>query len=191
MRRDSGAGVEHHVLPSSRAGRNEALMPFVEAGHERSSEDRDGGPTGNPFCAAHRRQCRAPGAEEQSAENGVADDVAALANVEVPGLEAQAIDAKKKVQDGIKNAAGVMRRQQGARFDGDDDEPKNGRDPRLENVVTVRVQMRGLLDAIIGSLAGDHDIVNVALAKSGATDAHEARFLEQFGNRSASAVPHA
>jgi hypothetical protein len=191
LRCDPCAGIEDYVLPSPRAGGDIALVPFVEAGDECSSEDRDGGPAWNPFRAAHRGQGCAPGAEEQSAENCVSDDVAAFANVKVPGFETQAIDPEKKMQDGIKDAAGVVRRQQRARFDGDDDEPENRSDPRLENVVTVGVQMRGLLDAIIGSLAGDHDIVNVALAESGAADAHEARLLQQFGNGGATAVAHA
>ena len=35
-----------------------------------------------------------------------------------------------------------------------------------------------LLDRIIRSLAGDHDIVHMALAQAGAADTYEARFLQ-------------
>ncbi len=48
-----------------------------------------------------------------------------------------------------------------------------------------------LLDAIVGSLAGDHYVVDVAFAESGAADAHEAGFLQEFGDGGAAAVAHA
>src|ERR1700693_4019639 len=48
-----------------------------------------------------------------------------------------------------------------------------------------------LFDAIVGGLAGDHYVVDVALAESGAADADEARFLQEFGDGGAAAVSHA
>src|SRR6266567_5187903 len=48
-----------------------------------------------------------------------------------------------------------------------------------------------LLDGIVGGLASDHDVVDVAFAEAGATDAYEARFLQELGNRGAAAVAHA
>jgi len=48
-----------------------------------------------------------------------------------------------------------------------------------------------LFNRIVGSFARDHDIVHMALAQPGAADAHEARFLQQLGNRGAAAIPHA
>ena len=47
-----------------------------------------------------------------------------------------------------------------------------------------------LFDGIVRGLAGDHDVVDVALAEAGAADAHEPCFLQEFGNRAAAAVAH-
>jgi hypothetical protein len=95
------------------------------------------------------------------------------------------------MQKRIENATSIVRRKQGTGFDGDHDEPEDRGDPRLQKVLPFGFQAYLLLDAIIGSLAGNHDVMNVALAQSGATDAHEASFLQQFGNGSAPAVAHA
>src|SRR5579859_4907775 len=46
-------------------------------------------------------------------------------------------------------------------------------------------------DMIIGSLAGDDDVVDVAFAQAGAGDAHESRLLLQLENRGAAQVSHA
>jgi len=70
-----------------------------------------------------------------------------------------------------------MRRKQCAGFDGDENEPEDRSDPGFENGVAIGVQTRGLLDAIVGRLAGDHDIVDVTLAEPRAADADEARLL--------------
>jgi len=115
----------------------------------------------------------------------------ALANEEVPVFEVGQIHAEKEMQNRIKNPAGVMRRQHRRGFDGDDDEPKNRRDPCLEKMLPLRVQTRALLDGIVGSLAGDHDIMHVAFAQSCAADAHEASLLQQFADGRAAAVAHA
>src|ERR1700683_5175119 len=119
------------------------------------------------------------------------------------------------MQKWIQNSAGVAGGEQRAGLDGDKNEPENRGDPGLENVVAVGVQegrelsvppfaenekdgapsicfdWRGLLDAIVGGLAGDHYVVDVTLAESGAADADEARFLEEFGDGGATAVAHA
>src|SRR3981081_945015 len=50
--------------------------------------------------------------------------------------------------------------------------------------------LRTLLDRIVGSLASDHDVVHVTLAQARSADAHEARLLQQFGDRGATAVAH-
>ena len=153
-------------------------MPFVEAGYNRGSQDGDGRPARRPFSVVHCGQSGAPGAEEQDAEDGVADDVASLANVEVPVIKSLPVHAEKKMQQGVENSAGVPGRQQGGGFDGDDDQPEDGSDPGLQKIALVGVQALRLLDAIIGSLAGNHYIVDMALAESSAADAHEARFLQ-------------
>ncbi len=88
------------------------------------------------------------------------------------------VQTKKKMQNGVQNAAGVAGRQHGAGFDGNDDKPQDRCEPRLQKILLVRIQERGLLDAIIRSLACDHNVVNVALAQAGTADAHEACFLK-------------
>src|SRR6516165_4714770 len=40
-----------------------------------------------------------------------------------------------------------------------------------------------LLNAVVGGFASDHHVVHVAFAQAGSADAHETRFLLQFGNR--------
>jgi hypothetical protein len=87
------------------------------------------------------------------------------------------IKAEKKVQQRIQNPAGVMRREPRRRFNGNHDQPENRGDPRLNKIVPVGVQSRALLNGIVGSLAGDHHIVYVALAKPGVANADEASFL--------------
>src|SRR5580692_912707 len=120
------------------------------------------------------------------------------------------------MQQRIENPAGVVGGEQGAEFDGDDDQPEDGGDPGLEYFVSIGPQAREpcpgcavpdsrgrlspqrrspaghrLLDTIVGGLAGDHYIVDVAFAESGAADAHEAGFLQEFGDGGAAAVAHA
>ena len=157
-----------------------------------------------------------PRTKRENAQDGIANDVAAFPDVEVPLMKVLRIHAEKKMQQWIKNSAGVSGGKQCRRLNGDDNEPKNGGDPCLQQIMAVRVQTgepsagragpdsrerlfphkrnldeRALFDGIVGSLAGNHDIVNVALAQSGAADADEARFLQQLRDRGAAAVSHA
>ena len=82
----------------------------------------------------------APGAEKQEAQYAVADDVAGLANEEVPVLEVVPVHAEKEMQDGIENPAGVVGGEISGGFDGDDDQPQNRGDPSLQNIVAIGVQ---------------------------------------------------
>ena len=132
--------------------------------------------------------------------------MAAFANVEVPRLKCCPIHAEEEMQNGVKNAAGVVGGEQRCGFNRDDDEPQDRGDPGLENAVAIGVQAGdvpeefefpllakdarsgapiffldpriGLFDAIVGRLAGDHNVVDVALAQTCAADAHEACFLQ-------------
>jgi hypothetical protein len=177
-------------------------VPFVETGYDCSPKNRDGGPARRPLHIGHGRQSGAPGAEKQDAQNAVADDVAALANVKVPIFKALPVQAEEEMQQRIENATSIVRRKQGTGLDGDHDKPEDRSDPRLQEVVPIGVQAgvpppscaqpspQKLLDAIVGSLAGDHDVVNVALAQPGAADPHKASFLQQFSNGGAAAVAH-
>src|SRR5258706_2315103 len=117
--------------------------------------------------------------------------MARLADVEVPIVKAFPVQPEEVMQQGIQNSARIVGGEQGAGFNGNDNEPENRGDPRLQKTVPVAVQWRGLLDAIVGSLSRDHDIMNVALAKSSTTNANEAGFLQKFGNGGATAVAHA
>lgn len=177
-------------------------MPLVKTGYQRGSKHRDARPPRRPLWISECRQSFAPRAEQENAQQSVAEDVAALADVEMPVLEAIPVHPEEKMQYGIKDAAGVVSGEIRSRFNGNDDQPQHGGDPGLENMVTVGGQASAapaipefptllLLDRIIRSLAGDHDIVYVALAQAGAADAHEARFLQKFRNGGAATVPHA
>lgn len=175
-------------------------MPLVETGNECGSEKRDGCPTRGPFHVAHGRQSGAPGAEEQDAQNCITHNVAGLADVEVPMVKLLPVQSKEKMQKGIENPAGVMRGEQRAGFNGDDDQPQDRGDPGFQKFVAVVAQARSgswtkiatvLFDAIVGRLTGNHHIVDVALAKSGAADANEACFLQKFSDGGAAAVAHA
>src|SRR5258708_33815984 len=140
-------------------------------------------------------------------------------------LEAGVGDAEEKMEYGIKNSAGVVRRKPRARLNADDDQPQDGGDPGLQNMVTVGAQASAapevpwfppfakytksgapsvflvssvlrtpspsLLDGIVRGLSGDHYVVHVAFAETGAADANEARLLQQLRDRAAAAISHA
>jgi hypothetical protein len=187
--------VQNYILPSPGSRRKKTLVPFVEAGYESRPQNRDGCPAGGPLGIRHRRQGDANRAEKQNAQGRIAYNMSALSNVEMPALEALPIQMKQEVQHWIENPAGVMRGKQRCRFDGNHDEPQDRGDPGYQDTVPVRirlpgVQLRGLLDAIVGRLAGNHHIVDVAFAKSRAADAHKTRFLEQLSDGGAPAVAH-
>jgi hypothetical protein len=168
-------------------------MPFIKAGHDRGSKESDGRPTQHPthVTSAHRGQSCAPRAEKQNAEDGVADDVAPFANEEVPVFEVQVVQAEKVMQQRIQNSAGVGGGGEICGFDRNDDEPQNRGDPRLQKIFSVGVQTGALLDGIVGGLAGDHDIMNVTLAQSGAADANESGLLQELCDSRAAAIAHA
>jgi len=165
-------------------------VPLVEAGDESGPENCDGRPARRPRHVAHRRQAGAPGAKKQDTQDAIANYMAGLADEEVPNLEPLPVHAEEKMQHGIKDAAGIAGGKQRRRFNGDEDEPENGGDPGLQDVVAIGVQAGNLLDAIVGGLAGNHYIVDVALAESSAADADEARFLQKIGNSGATAIAH-
>ena len=139
-----------------------------------------------------------------------------FADEEVPVFKVLPVHTEKVMQQRIQNATGVAGREHGGGFNGDHDEPQDRGDPRFEKIAAVRVQAgapppgcagpdsRGrlspnkhkldeveLLDGIVGSLAGDHDVVDVTLAESGAADAHKARFVQEFSDGGTAAVTHA
>lgn len=98
-------------------------MPLIEAGNNDSAENRDARPTQGPLCIIHSWESGAPGAEEQDAQDRIAHHVATFANIEMPLVKARHVQAKKKMQQRVKNPAGIAGREQGARFNGNHDEP--------------------------------------------------------------------
>ena len=89
-------------------------------------------PFGLPGAGRVSRQAR----NSRMLSKAVAEDMAGLAQQEVPGFKAGVIDTKQEVQQRIENLAGVVRREIRARFDGDDDQPQDSGDPRFQNMVS-------------------------------------------------------
>ena len=86
-----------------------------------------------PSLVGRSGQGLAPRAEQQDAQEAVTKHVSGLADQVVPGLEAGVIHSKEKVKNRVENLAGVVGRQVRAGFDGDDDQPQDRGDPRLQN----------------------------------------------------------
>ena len=214
LRSDPRTGVEDNVANTTCARGNKALVPFVQASYQGCTEHRDVRPAKSPSCASCDGQRLTPGAEQQDTEQAVPEYVAAFANEEVPMLEMLPVQAEQEMQQRIENPAGVVSGERRTGLDGDDDQPQDRCDPGLENMMTVGSQAakpgcpgpdsrgrlsphrpchnhRVLLDRIVRGLAGNHHVVDMALAQAGAADAHEARLLQQFGNGRAAAVAHA
>lgn len=139
--RDSGGSIENDILPAAGARRDEGLVPLVKAGNHSSSEDGDGrpakGPSEIPANLCELGQSLAEGAKEQETQEAVADYVSGFAEQEVPWFEILTADSEQKMENWIKESAGVMGGEPCRRFDRDYDQPKNGGNPRLEQVVRV------------------------------------------------------
>lgn len=105
---------------------DEGLMPFIEAGHQCSSQNRDVRPAHRPVRiqrSSRHGQGDAPRPEKENAQNAVANNVACFANVKVPVGEVEPVYPEQEVQHRIQNPAGILGGQQRARFNGDDDQP--------------------------------------------------------------------
>src|SRR4030081_3291594 len=104
------ARVEDNVMHRACARWDEALMPFIKAGHECSSKNRDARPAHGPLQIQVFRdgQRGAPRPEEQNAQNTVANDMACLAHVEVPMYEVSPVHSEKEVQQRVQNPAGIV-----------------------------------------------------------------------------------
>ena len=66
--------------------------------------------------------------------------MSAFSDVEMPVGKALAAQSENCVQQRIENAAGVVGGEQGARLNGDDNQPENRSDPGFKNLVAVGVQ---------------------------------------------------
>ena len=118
-------------------------MPLVEAGDEGGSEEGDDRPTDGPSRVSQGRKGLSPGAEKEDAEQAVTEDVSALANVEVPGLEVRQVHAEEIMQQGEEDAAGGVGGEIFRRLNSDDDQPQDGGDPGFESFVAVGGQASG------------------------------------------------
>ncbi len=128
-------------------------MPLVEAGHDQRSEQSDIGPTQRPLGIPSQRQRVSPGAEQEDAEDPVPEKMAGLPDVVMPYLKLRMIQSKNKVQDGIKESAGIGCGKIGRRFNGDNNQPENSGDPGFYEVIPVPAQeSRSLI--VIGTTAG-------------------------------------
>jgi len=217
LRHNAGAGVENYIAHGSGSRRQKALMPFIETGNEARPQYRNVGPPEGPFRSRRSGQSLSPGPEQKNTQQSVPDHVSRFPDEKVIRLKAGLVDPKQEMQNWIENAAGVLRREIRRRFDRNNDEPEDQGDPGFQDLVAIVGQAgqewvfppsaqnmnslpRGertgrasgpLFDRIVGGFTRDHDVVHMALAKAGAADAHEARLLQQFSNRGASAISHA
>ena len=109
--------------------------------------------------------------------------MAGFAKEGVIGFKGRLVDPEQEVHDRIQKTTGVLRRKIGRRFYGDDDEPEDQCDPGFQDLVAVAGQRDRsvvsplaakvaarmghaalLFNSVVGSLARDHDIVDMALA---------------------------
>ena len=114
-------------------------MPLVEAGDEKTSEDGEGCPTKCPL-ARLRRQGFPPGAEQEETQQCVTDHMPGLPEQVVPGLEVGSVNAEEEMEKRVEDMAGVLSRQVRRGFNGDDDQPEDGGDPRFQEFALMRVQ---------------------------------------------------
>jgi hypothetical protein len=195
-------------MERSSARRQISLVPFVKAGDERGHKKSDTRPLNRPAKQARTAQRRSPGAEQQQAQHKIAGKMTQLADVEMPSKKADWVQAHQEMQNRIENSAGVVGGSQIGGFASDQEEPEAGGDPGLQYLLLGGVhagvpqeesgrnpvasksvkprRARGfttgseleLFDGIVGGLARNHDIVDVAFAEPSAANADEASLLQ-------------
>ena len=97
------------------------------------------------------------------------------------------------MQNRVENSAGVAGREPVGRFDCDENQPQNHRNPSLPYLMLARIRnsAQGLFRRIVRRLARDHDIVYMTFAQTGNADAHKSRLLQKLRHGRATRVPHA
>ena len=94
LRKHGSRTIQEHVAHRASARREEGLVPFVQAGDEQSHQKRVNTPHPGPRRIPPRRNRRAPGPEQQDAENTVSENVSAFAQEKVPGLKVDGIHSE-------------------------------------------------------------------------------------------------
>ena len=155
-------------------------MEFVETSDQRCHDERDAGPLHRPAPALHQRNGRSPGAIEKKAQSKIPANVACLTYIEIPNLKSRRRDVEDKMENRIKNSAGVAGGEPVGRLNGDEDQPKNYGYPSLPNLILARVQSlaQRLFRRVVRRLARDHDIMHMTLAQACHADAHKPRLLQ-------------
>ncbi len=115
-------------------------MPFIEAGDKCRAEYGNVGPPKAPPGGPRLGKRFSPGAEQEEAEQAVADYVPCFSQEVVPRLEVRVIDAEQEMKNRVENAAGVLPGQVWSRLDGDDDQPEEGGDPCFQSFALMRIQ---------------------------------------------------
>ena len=91
LRSHSRDAVENDISHRPRARRKERLMPFIQARHERSHQNRVQAPGPGPSWIPTGRNGGAPRAKQQDAEDAVPNHVPTLAQEKVPPRKAHGI----------------------------------------------------------------------------------------------------
>src|SRR5215469_11876411 len=124
------------------ARRQKALVPLIEAGHERSHRQRDSSPYDGPARIVLHRDGSPPGTKKQDAQDGITNNVACFSDQEVPSQESDRVQTEKEVENRIQDPASVLRGKRSGGFDCDYSQPDEGWYPRLPK---VRITMDGTL----------------------------------------------
>lgn len=124
------------------ARRQKALMPLIEAGHERSHRQRDSSPYDRPARTVPQRNGGPPGTKKQDAQDGITNNVASFSDQEVPSQESDRVQTEKEVENRIQDPAGVLRGKRSGGFNRDYSQPDEGWYPSLPE---IRITMDGTL----------------------------------------------
>src|SRR5437879_1422174 len=91
------------------ARRQKALVPLIEAGHERSHRQRDSSPYDGPARIVPHRNASPPGTKKQDAQDGITNNVACFSDQEMPSQESDRLQTEKEVENRIQEPAEVTR----------------------------------------------------------------------------------
>src|SRR5271167_1040307 len=127
-----------------------------------------------------------------------------FSDVVMPHLEAERIQTDEEVKYWIQKSARVFGGKRVAGLDRDQRYPQKRSNPSLKYLLLIGGQAQAspagwknmdpfkadLLNRIVRSFPGNHDVMHVALAQAGSADAYKARLLQQFRNAPTPAITH-